>query len=320
MPKSALFSTFIVISAFCLNCHQDSISNEGYFKGADNADIFYKIIGDNEDTLVILHGGPGAGMHSFMPSIEPIQKDFTLIFFDQRGGGKSVLPDSLNKLKPEYYVEDLESLRKFFDLEKMDVIAHSFGSLLIAEYAKGYPQHLNRILYHGATGPIRANAGKYYQLKAANAIPIEDTTLIKRSSELLQDLLNGSSKNPVADCYEYEEISRKIAAIRGEKTNYAGTTCQASKEAISYYYKNTAQFAPSYYGNWDYSNELLYVSSPVLIVYGKEDSLGIPQQTDWVNSYPNAELLLVPNAGKGAFSDNFEFLSPKVVSFFKAEK
>ena len=54
----------------------------------------------------------------------------TLIFYDQRGGGLSDLPADTTLLGAEQMVADLEAVRRFFELERMTLIAHSFVSIL----------------------------------------------------------------------------------------------------------------------------------------------------------------------------------------------
>ena len=115
---------FLVLTA-CADKGSKPLPKEGFLTGAYGAKLFYKVAGTGTDTVVVLHGGPGAGMHSIMPSVSPLARNHILIFYDQRGGGKSELPADTSKLKPRYFVEDLEAVRSHFDLEKMNIIAHS---------------------------------------------------------------------------------------------------------------------------------------------------------------------------------------------------
>lgn len=297
------------------------ISKHGYLTGAGGDSLYYEIRGASTDTLIIIHGGPGAGMYSFLPSAEALSEYFTLIFYDQRGGGKSVLPADTNELRPGYYTADLDSVRAHFGLKKMDVIAHSFGAVLLAEYAQIHPERLGKIILHGATGPVRADAGNYYREKARelSKLPKADSGLVQKSSELLGKLLQGKAESPMQTCKEYEELTRKIAQQRKQPADYQGTTCKAPPQAIKYYYQYTAQLAPSYFGDWDYTGTLEDISSPVLILYGERDSLGIPMQKQWKKVFPRSELKVVPEAGKGVLSGNPDYAIPEIVAFLKGE-
>lgn len=294
-----------------------SQSHTGYLVGADDAKIYYRVIGEGRDSVVVIHGGPGAGMNSIMPSIEPLAKDYVLIFYDQRGGGRSALPADTTKLKPEYYVEDLEAVRRFFELGKMKVITHSFGSVLLAEYATKYPEHLDRVILHGATGPDLQQELALRRDKAAQTPPPPYTVLTNRANRLLMKLLQGTASDPVSTCREYEALNKQISHAAGDSSDYRGTTCSAPPESVRYYYRYTAQLAPRYYNGWDFTESLNKVKAPVLVIYGKEDSLMIPAQQAWVYSYSNSRLLLVPDAGKAAFSDHPEFVFPAIDTFLR---
>ncbi len=316
--RTYFFTVFVICAG--VSCSPDKaleINKDGFIQTGDHTEIYYQVMGSAPDTIMILHGGPGAGINSFKPSAKPLAKDFTLIFYDQRGGGKSTLPEDTTKLKPEYFVEDLEAVRSHFGLEKMNVITHSFGSLVLAEYALKYPEKINRAILHGSTGPIRSQMGEYYQRKAQQTPAIPDTALTNQVSTLLGDLLNGTAEHPISTCKEYERLSRTIAQQRGERANYKGSTCEAPAEAVAYYYQYTAQLAPAFWGEWDYTGKLDAFDTPLLVIYGGEDSLAIPSQQSWIDITPNSRLLLVPNAVKGSLSDNPKFTITAIKRFFE---
>jgi len=302
----------VFLSITCRSERVDFAGEEGYVAGAEGARLYYRVLGTGRDSIVVLHGGPGAGMNSILSSVLPLTERHVLIFYDQRGGGRSELPDDTSKLQARYFIEDLEMIRRHFRLNRMNVIAHSFGSILLAKYAKDHPDRLRRVLFHGATGPRRPEAGRYYAAKAA--IPPADTALAVKASSLLKLLLSGEAADPALTCQEYERIGRQLAMMRGESANYSGTTCDAA-EAIRYYYRYTAQIAPRTFG-WDFTTGLKDVKAPLLVIYGVNDSLGIPMQRAWITVFQNIRLLLIPKAGKTAFSDNPDFVFPALERFF----
>lgn len=319
MHLNRLLFIGIIFTCFisCSQIEKEAETRDGFVQTNDGAELYYQVLGSGSDTLVILHGGPGAGINSFLPSAEPLANNFTLIFCDQRGGGKSTLPKDTARLKPEYFVEDLEAVRRYFNLDSMNVLTHSFASIVLAEYATKYPHRLNRVVFHGSTGPVRAEMGEYYRAKAQQASPISDTSLTNRASALLASLLEGSADDPVSTCREYEQLSKQIAIMRGERASHRGSTCDAPSEAVKYYYQYTAQLAPAFFGNWDYTEKLKGFNAPLLVVYGKEDTLALSSQRRWTEIIPNSRLLLVPEADKGSLSDNPDFTLQAITTFFE---
>ncbi len=294
----------------------EGTERDGYLTGAADARIYYRVLGpvEGEDTVVVVHGGPGAGMNSVLPDVQPLAEEFVLIFYDQRGGGRSELPADTSLLDARYFVEDLEAVRRHFRLDRLKLVTHSFGSVLVAAYAERYPRRVERIVLHGATGPERSQAARIAQATP----PSPDTALSNRANELLRALLEGTAKNPVETCEEYEAIGRQIAEARGESVTFRGSTCDNLPEAVRYYYQYTAQLAPRTFG-WDFTSGLEDVSAPVLVVYGARDSLALPAQRAWVEAFPDARLLLVPGAGKPAFTDRPDIIFPAVVTFLKGQ-
>ena len=61
---------------------------EGHVQG-DGAALFYRMVGAGPDVLVMIHGGPGMDMGYMVPDFGPLAEHHRLLFYDQRGGGRS---------------------------------------------------------------------------------------------------------------------------------------------------------------------------------------------------------------------------------------
>ncbi|MEO2076537.1 MAG: alpha/beta hydrolase [Bacillus sp. (in: firmicutes)] len=118
-----------------------------------NEMIFTKVMGTGEP-LVFLHGGPGGEHRFFLPHLQDLSQHFTLIFYDQRGCGQS------EKAANEDYtmdgeVETLEALRQFFQIDQLNLVGESWGSMLALLYAAKYPEHVNKIFMTAAVGATK---------------------------------------------------------------------------------------------------------------------------------------------------------------------
>ena len=69
-----------------------------------------------------------------------------MIYYDQRGQGRSELLSDGKKLGYEQHVADLEALRVHFKLERMSLIGNSWGGLLISLYAVAHPDRIERMI------------------------------------------------------------------------------------------------------------------------------------------------------------------------------
>lgn len=291
----------------------------GYIEANDGIRLHYRVMGTGTDTLVVVHGGPGAGMNSLLPVVEPLAEDRVLVLYDQRGGGRSTLPEDTADLSAEDFVRDLEAVRRHFGLDRMSVFAHSFGAVLVARYAMEHPTRLDRIVLHGATGPNRRQQLRRMREAAQEAGPRGDTALARRHRELMLTLLRGEAEDPVATCRSFYEVGRRLARSRGEEDRWPATTCDAPAEAVRYYYRYTSQVAPRSFGDWDFRGRLGEVRAPALVVWGARDSASVPLQRAWAEAYPNGRLLLVPEAGKGALADRPDHVGKMIETFLQGE-
>ncbi len=155
--------------------------SEGYFTGADGLRLFYRAVGDRGDTLVVLHGGPGMDMEYLWPDLVPLATDHTLIHYDQRGGGRSELPEDTTLLAIEYHIRDLEALRKHFGIGRLTILAHSFGPALAALYAIDHPDRVEGMIFIGPVPPRRGGFFDRYSANLASRLQPEEQ---KRIGEL----------------------------------------------------------------------------------------------------------------------------------------
>ncbi len=284
-------------------------SSEGFIRTSDGLSLYYRVLGEAPDTAVVVHGGPGAGMGSILPHVAPLADSITLIFFDQRGGGRSSLPADTTRLRPEGFVADIESVRGFFALGRMKVIAHSFGAIVTARYLQKHPNRIERLVLLGATGPRRAEAAALAR-SAGNQV----TAASRRRLELLTSLLSGTADDPIAACREYEELS-----ALGGSVSWRGTNCDMSSEAVAYYFRYTAQLGPMDFGDWDFTKNLRQVVVPVLVVHGANDEAGEPLQRAWASAFPQGRIWTIPEAGRGAIADRPDLVWAGMLQFFMGE-
>jgi proline iminopeptidase len=106
---------------------------------------YIKKIGNGEPILV-LHGGPGMFHDYLVPYFENLANDYQIIFYDQRGCGKTEFPQDTSSITTVNFVEDLESIRNHLKIEKLNLAGHSWGAALAISYGKKYPEHLNKLV------------------------------------------------------------------------------------------------------------------------------------------------------------------------------
>ncbi len=119
--------------------------------------LWYRVAGTRQGVpLVFLHGGPGQGSQTFARFPGPfLERANRVVYLDQRGSGRSE-----KHWKKEYsidlMVDDLEKLRRLWGVQRIDLVGHSFGTVLAVEYAARYPQHVAHLVLSGAVVDVPA--------------------------------------------------------------------------------------------------------------------------------------------------------------------
>ena len=92
----------------------------------------------------MLHGGPGAHHDYLLPGFDRLARRRCLIYYDQRGGGRSAVPREVPVGWREQ-VSDLEALRQRWGLARLTIAGYSWGGLLALLYAIEHPDRIERL-------------------------------------------------------------------------------------------------------------------------------------------------------------------------------
>jgi proline iminopeptidase len=91
------------------------------------------------DRLIVLHGGPGAHHDYLLPQMLALTKAAggrELVFYDQRGGGRSKMPSpDREPITWRTHVEDLARVISEFEVAVPVLVGYSWGGLLAMLYA-----------------------------------------------------------------------------------------------------------------------------------------------------------------------------------------
>jgi proline iminopeptidase len=69
-----------------------------------------------------------------------------VVYYDQRGCGRSEALSPMTSSTIADNVEDLEALRRYLHLERFSIVAHGWGAVIALEYARKYQDHVDSIV------------------------------------------------------------------------------------------------------------------------------------------------------------------------------
>ncbi|WP_234400599.1 alpha/beta fold hydrolase [Virgibacillus senegalensis] len=258
------------------------------------------IVGEGE-AIVFLHGGPGSEHRFFLPFVLPLSHKYKLIFYDQRGCGKSE-PHGNKPYSMAEEVNTLELLRSELKLEKMNLFGESWGSMLALLYATTYPDRVNKIFLTAAIGI----SSKGYKVFA---------------KELLK-------KMSVKDKVKYFWVSRKtkkgtasaedILAILDPYYVYSKTTLK-EKRSTSFNQQANQMIGKDIKNNYDLTDKVDKLANiPIKVAQGSDDMLPPYKiQELLLNDIPHAELHEIQDCGHWTVVEKPEEINFLADKFFE---
>ncbi|HET9495685.1 MAG TPA: alpha/beta hydrolase [Chloroflexia bacterium] len=117
---------------------------DGYIP-VGGAALYYRETGRGHP-VVVLHGGPEFDHTYLLPDLDLLADSYRLIYYDQRGRGRSAEGVRPEDVTVRSEVEDIEHLREHFGLESVAVLGHSWGGLLALEYATHHPERVSHLI------------------------------------------------------------------------------------------------------------------------------------------------------------------------------
>lgn len=319
MKKYFLFvlSLFIYLQAFTISKAQTP--REGYITTKDGIRLFYKVVGSGKDVLVAVHGGPGNSLTSIEPDLEPLAKNRTVIYYDQRGNGRSDLIKDREKLSISKHIEDLETIRQFFKLDKMTLLGNSWGGVLISYYAVAHPDRIERMILHNPGEPTKAFATEAVEEIQQRIDQRYNAEQKKRFAYLSNPQTRMKTKDPRAVCREWFQMLLPTYVSKPESlAKLKGDVCSSSEEAVRYQQYVNNQIWESL-GDWNLLPSLGVIKAPVLVIHGVADPIPIESSEAWARAMPNARLLLINGAGHISHVEQPEIFFNAVETFLKGD-
>jgi proline iminopeptidase len=296
---------------------------QGYVTTSDSARLFYKIAGrpgPGVDTIIAIHGGPGLDLESIYNDFAAgLGRTHVVIFYDQRGGGKSELPVDTSRLVAARQIQDLDEVRQHFGLAKVTLVAHSYGPLLAASYAIAHPDAVKKMVFFGPVPPRKGDFfTRYGQNINARLDSAQRASLARFGGIMTSD--SASDDAIRAACRDYWAIGlRPRLASPNAMRVVKSDLCATDPKGIRYGMTTANGVIMNSYGDWDLRPSLRTLDVPLLVVHGQQETIPMDLIEEWVTSMPHARLIKVANAAHFTYAEQPELVW-SVVERFLASK
>jgi proline iminopeptidase len=271
-------------------------AREGYIESRDDVALYYRTLGEAVDTLVVVHGGPFVDHGYLAPDLEPLAETHVLIFYDQRGTGRSTLVSDPASLHIAEHIRDLEAVRHHFELGQMALLGHSWGALLAAAYAHAHPGRLSALVAV-SPGPLRRDPYWDEVLPRVTAW-MDSTTLVELAAR------DAARRDPANDaratCRTFFDLLLRGAFADpmdlAAHQRMRGDFCSAPEPAI----RNgpiVDSLTIASLGGFDWRDHFAESEFPVLVIAGAHDVDPVEAYEEWEAAFPHARLVLLADSG-----------------------
>jgi len=269
-PIAGLAKTLLLACLLhCPNATPSAFANAPQKSGdgkvvRDGIDLYYTVIGNNGDYVLVLSGGPGEEVRSMQGIADELGKKYRCIMLEQRGTGRSKLtrydPSTINL---NAYIEDIEALRKQMQIEKLILVGNSWGMMLALAYGGTYPDAVRAIVTIGS-GPI---TGEYLEVMGTN----RNTRLWPSELEVREFWSDPSRQSTDFDRAQFESTRAMARAYFYDRKAAVQYAMEMSPSDFNFHVVPAFLKAE---GNFDLRPKLKAITAPVLLLQGRQDLAG----------------------------------------------
>jgi proline iminopeptidase len=110
-----------------------------------NAALYSRAIGHGIP-IIVLHGGPDFDHSYLLPELDRLSDVFRLIYYDQRGRGRSAESVQPQDVTLASDLDDIDRVRRHYGLDAVVLLGHSWGAVLALEYTLRNPKRVSHLI------------------------------------------------------------------------------------------------------------------------------------------------------------------------------
>jgi proline iminopeptidase len=280
-----------------------------------NADLYSREVGQGP-AIIVLHGGPDFDHCYLVPDLDRLSDTYHLIYYDQRGRGRSA-----DRVKPEDVtlasdIADIEKVRQFFHVNTVVLLGHSWGTVLALEYALRYPDRVSRLIL---MNPGPASTDDYKQLREEWLEKRPDDMARRKAISATAAYKEGDPEAVIA----YYRIHFKPALTRPEDYEriIARLSATFTKEGILKARAIEARLMDETWSSPEYDllPKLKSLRIPTLVISGDHDFIPIATAEHINQAIPNAHMVTLKGCGHFSYLECPAAVHHEIDAFFRAK-
>jgi proline iminopeptidase len=276
------------------------------FVSLDEARLFYEIVGSAGEPIVVVHGGPGLDHSYLRPGLDALAGRNTLIYYDQRGTGRSTAELEAEVINVDRFLHDIDALRQVFGHERVTVLGHSFGALVAIEYARRYPDETKALILMNPVEP----GSRYRDATAERQRALRTPEDARELEELrASEGFEARDAATLSQVYRvsFRQLLRDRERVSDLELDLAPSTAKNGQDV--------ARLLGSSMGAVDWWDRLEHIQAPTLVLHGRYDAPPLEMSQSLAEAFPVGTLQVL-NTGHFPYVEDPQALLAAVSGFF----
>lgn len=277
----------------------------------DGTLVFYEVEGNNEETIVLLHGGgPGASTRSnFEYNLPELGEHYRLVLIDLPGYGKSgPATQAARESAFAYYAKVVAAVLDDLDIHRVSLIGNSLGGGVAFRFANLYPERTIRLVLLGPAGvcyPVFSPSGRIHASLGERSRAVLHNPTPETMRAFLAEMVY--DRTVITD----DVITERLAALSlaGDRENSTSPIFAMWMEAKD----GVVRFNPADFECW---RDCSRVAAPTLLIWGRDDHFNPVDGALYPLQYmPNAQLHVFGRCGHWAQVEHRREFDAAVLDF-----
>lgn len=258
--------------------------------------------------LLLIAGGPGMAHDYFHPYFSTLASTHRVIYFDALGRGRSDRARKAAEYTFNRDVEEVEALRKTLGLAKMDIVGHSYGTLVAQAYTLKYPQAVRRLVL---ISPLHSGA----MWQASN--DLINGQIEKTMPEVWKKLQSLRSQGLRSSAPAHRQVYRTPPGLYFHQPAPRGLPLDYNSDVYYGIVGNDADFViGGELAKLDFRPRLKGLTTPLLVLSGRHDRIALPDRVlEYRTKAPRAQVVMFEKSSHYPFIEETAAVMDRIRKF-----
>lgn len=261
--------------------------------------------------IIVVHGGPDFDHAYLLPEMDRLAESFRLVYYDQRGRGRSFSGEVPEDVDLAGEIDDLDAVRESFGLETVALLGHSWGALLAMEYTTRLPHRASHLILMNSAPASHAGLLAFRAHLQRQRSPEQSARMTALRSD------PGHRAGDVRADLEYyrihfgsalrrsDQLDSLIARLRSAVTNEGIVAARAIEDRL---YAQTWDSE-----DYDLIARLGGLRIPTLLIHGDHDLVPIDIAREVADAISGSRFVVLPECGHFAYLEQPDQVRAAVV-------